>query len=311
MSSSDSSVTGDGFDQARLMTQQLQPFWDLLGEMQTRHDWLTDAHFLAALFDVQDSVLVALMQDDNRDLAAARKAIQEVVNANRVPGVGGGMSVEALRVVTATSREAESRRDVQRQEYVLLGLLDHGVDQVRTLLGALGIERGRILRHLPPGVIKVMVEPPRPSVDSQTSTSPADGSHASAVRLLEFINGRPGGRAPRPEYVLVELTQLPYSPVARIAIDGGYQSGEIMQRLREMSHEASQDDYREPRDWTGEADRIIARAFELSRGGGTLLLEHFVLALLEVGGGRVVDVLTSLGITAARLRTDVVGDQPT
>ena len=37
--------------------------------MQAEHDWMTDANFLAALFEVPDSVLVRMLLDDKRDLA--------------------------------------------------------------------------------------------------------------------------------------------------------------------------------------------------------------------------------------------------
>ena len=84
---------------------------------------MTDANFLAGLLEVPDSVLVRMLLDDTRDLAAMRLAIMDVVAANRVPGVGGGMSPAGRRVIEAMGEEQQARGDVQRQEYMLLGLL--------------------------------------------------------------------------------------------------------------------------------------------------------------------------------------------
>ena len=58
------------------VSRLLQPFWDRLGAMQAGHDWMTDANILAALFEVPDSVLVRMLLDDRRDLAAARRVIE-------------------------------------------------------------------------------------------------------------------------------------------------------------------------------------------------------------------------------------------
>ena len=64
------------FEEIRRMTRLLQPFWDRLEAMQAEHDWITDANFLAALFEVPDSVQVRMLLDDRRDLAAVRLAIE-------------------------------------------------------------------------------------------------------------------------------------------------------------------------------------------------------------------------------------------
>jgi len=102
--------TPDDIEYIRRVTRLLQPFWDRLEAMQAEHDWMTDANFLAALFEVPDSVLVRMLLDDKRDLEAVRLAILDVVEANRVPGVGGGMSEAARRVIEALGVGASARR---------------------------------------------------------------------------------------------------------------------------------------------------------------------------------------------------------
>ncbi len=297
------------------MTRLLQPFWDRLGAMQAEHDWMTDANFLAALFEVPDSVLARMLLDDRRDLAAVRLAIMDVVEANRVPGVGGGMSEAARRVIEAMGAEQEAHEgDVQRQEYVLLGLLREGVPQVRALLATFGIDRERVLRELPAEVREAGAVTATPALPPQAggrgglqggggsgSILPAL-AHSSAIRLMDFVYERKRqGHAPRPEFILSELTQLPYSPVPRIAMAGGFRSDDIGERIHEATLTARQEAFRDERDWTPEADRVMATAFGLWRGRGELTLDHFLLALLEVGGERVVAVLASLGVTAERV----------
>lgn len=98
------------FEEIRRMTRLLQPFWDRLEAMQAEHDWMTDANFFAASFEVPDSVLIRMLQDDGRDVGAVRLAIMDVVAANRVPGVGGGMSGARRRVSEAMGVGASSRR---------------------------------------------------------------------------------------------------------------------------------------------------------------------------------------------------------
>lgn len=290
-------------DDIRRMTRLLQPFWDLLGEMQAEHDWMTDANFLAALFEVPESVLVRMLQDDRRDLEAVRSAIADVVEANRVPGVGGGTSEAARRVFEAMGAEQQARGGVQRQEYVLLGLLREGVPQVRALLATFGIDRERVLRDLPGDSGQWSVAGGQASGDPLPSPPPQTGegaaaqgggatdamlpalAHGSAIRLMDFVYERKRhGHAPAPEFILGELAQLPHSPVPRTAQAEGYRSDEIMERLREASHAARREDPRDERDWAPEVDRMMAMALGLWRGRGELTLDHFLLALLEVGG---------------------------
>jgi hypothetical protein len=202
--------------------------------------------------------------------------------------------------------EVEARGDVQRQEYVLLGLLREGVPQVRALLATFGIDRERVLRELPRDVRERGGPPPQLSPASGGGGNPPvlpALAHGSAIRLLEFVYERERrGHAPRPEYILSELTWLPNSPVPRIAMAEGHRSDDIMERVREASHAARREDPRDERDWTLEADRVMATALGLWRGRGERTLDHFLLALLEVGGERMVEALASLGVTAERVR---------
>lgn len=292
------------FPATERMTRLLQPFWDRLGAMQSEHPYASDATLLTALFEVPDSVLARIGLDDRRDLAALRLAIVDVLAANRVGGVGGGLTESGQAVIEAMGEEHEARGDVQRQEYLLLGLLRAGGPQIRGVLAAFGIDRERVLRELPPEVRAKPGPASTPSEEARGGVALLPAlAHSSAIRFMDTVYERMRhGYAPSPAFLVVEITQLPYSPIARIAMERGFEREDVGDRVARASREADRDDPRREHNWSAECALVMATALGLWRGRGELLLDHFALALLDVGGERVAETLASLEVTADRIR---------
>jgi ATP-dependent Clp protease ATP-binding subunit ClpA len=145
-------VAPEEFDEIRLGTR-LIPFWNAVGInlYLSRHDYVTEADLLAGLFEIEGSVLIRILAEDGRDVAAARLTIMDIVSFAPYGGpLRGALTPGGRRVIQAASEEARARRDAQRPEYVLLALLREGTSEVQGMLAAFGIDRERVLRELPP-----------------------------------------------------------------------------------------------------------------------------------------------------------------
>lgn len=145
-------MPGDEADVARRGTR-LIPFWNAVGInlYLSRHEYVTEADLLAGLFEIEGSVLIRILADDGRDVAAARLTIMDIVAFAPNGGpLRGALTPGGRRVIEAAGQEARARRDAQRPEYVLLGLLREGTSEVKGMLAAFGIDRERVLRELPP-----------------------------------------------------------------------------------------------------------------------------------------------------------------
>jgi ATP-dependent Clp protease ATP-binding subunit ClpA len=132
---------------------QLVPFWNAVGInlYLSGHDYVTEADLLAGLFEIVGSILIKILADDGRDVAAARLTIMDIVAFAPYGGpLRGALTPGGRRVIQAASEEAQARRDAQRPEYVLLALLREGTSEVKGMLAAFGIDRERVLRELPP-----------------------------------------------------------------------------------------------------------------------------------------------------------------
>jgi ATP-dependent Clp protease ATP-binding subunit ClpA len=135
---------------ARLGTR-LIPFWNAVGISLylSGHEYVTEADLLAGLFEIEGSVLLKILADDGRDVAAARLTIMDIVAFAPYGGpLRGALTPGGRRVIQAASEEAHARGDAQRPEYVLLGLLREGTSEVKGMLAAFGIDRERVLREL-------------------------------------------------------------------------------------------------------------------------------------------------------------------
>ncbi|MEZ4554441.1 MAG: hypothetical protein AB7L91_00735 [Dehalococcoidia bacterium] len=138
-------------DQAGVGTR-LIPFWNAVGMNRylNHREWVTDADLLAALFDVEGSILIKILADDGRDVAAARLTIIDIVSFARGDGFRGELTPSAREIMRIAGDEARARGVPPHDEHVLLGLLESGSPEVKGMLAAFGIVRARVLRELNP-----------------------------------------------------------------------------------------------------------------------------------------------------------------
>lgn len=129
---------------------RLIPFWNAVGMNRylNHREWVADADLLAALFDVEGSILIKILADDGRDVAAARLTIIDIVSFARGEGFRGELTPPARNVIQIAGEEARTRGVPPHDEHVLLALLQAGSTEVRGMLAAFGIDRARVLREL-------------------------------------------------------------------------------------------------------------------------------------------------------------------
>ncbi|MBX7112435.1 MAG: Clp protease N-terminal domain-containing protein [Dehalococcoidia bacterium] len=139
----------DDHDQPGTGTR-LIPFWNAVGMNRylNHREWVADADLLAALFDVEGSVLIKILADDGRDVAAARLTIIDIASFARGEGYRGELTPPAKIVMQIAGEEARARGVPPHDEHVLLALLEAGSTEVKGMLAAFGIDRARVLREL-------------------------------------------------------------------------------------------------------------------------------------------------------------------
>lgn len=142
-------MPGEDRDHPQIGTR-LIPFWNAVGMNRylNHREWVSDADLLAGLFDVEGSILIKILADDGRDVAAARLTIIDIVSFARGEGFRGELTPQGKAVIQAAGDEARARGIAPQDEHVLLGLLREGGSEVRGMLAAFGIDRARVLREL-------------------------------------------------------------------------------------------------------------------------------------------------------------------
>lgn len=144
-------MPAEDHDQPGIGTR-LIPFWNAVGMNRylNHREWVADADLLAALFDVEGSILIKILADDGRDVAAARLTIMDIVSFARGEGFRGELTPQGKAVIQLAGEEARARGVPPHDEHVLLALLEAGSSEVRGMLAAFAIDRPRVLRELDP-----------------------------------------------------------------------------------------------------------------------------------------------------------------
>lgn len=260
---------------------QLESFWEAVARMQAATgSTTTDLDLARALLRGPGSPLYRLLGDEPLTIAF-QGAIETATALAQRPGQG--LSPVARAVVQAMLEETEARDGKPRDEYLILGLLREGSEGVRAVFGSFGIDERRITQGLP---------------DRRYPVSPADLAPAfresGPSTLLHLIEAM--GATATPLRVAAIVAQIPNSAVARIANSHGYTSDDIRRRFAGSAGALAPAPNRAP--------EITETALRLA-GQADLHVDHFVLALLEVGGAGVLAAFESLGVTADEIRGEV------